>query len=350
MIVERLGRGVHRAARRERELQGLLGAGLADAAGDGDDHRTGGTRAGGAAEIVQRFERVADADQPLLVARRKGAVDDGAGGALIERRGDEGMPVAVRPANGDKALALAEAAGVDGEAGDRRLGRAEARAARGGRRSRLGSTAVQPHFASCFSAAATASWSENGITVVPTVCPVSWPLPATSRTSPGSSLPIASAIASARSPISMRAGRGSQDLAADGRRIFAARIVVGDDGKIGLGDGDLAHLGPLALVAVAAAAEHHHQAVRNIGTQGVERLGERVGRVGIVDEDRSAAACRAGQIEPPARALQRGEHRQHGRGAGAGRRWPSRRRPARWRPERRRPAAGARSIACRHAR
>ena len=90
-------------------------------------------RAGRAAEIVQSFQRVADADQPLLVARRKGPVDDGAGGALIERRGDERMSVAVRPADGDEALALAEAAGVDGEAGNRRLGRAKTRAARGGR-------------------------------------------------------------------------------------------------------------------------------------------------------------------------------------------------------------------------
>ena len=111
MIVERLGRGVHRAARRERKLQRLLGAGLAGAAGDGNDHRVGGARARRAAEIVQRFERIADADQPLLVARREALVDDGAGRALFERGGDEGMPVAVRPADGDEALAPSRCSG-----------------------------------------------------------------------------------------------------------------------------------------------------------------------------------------------------------------------------------------------
>ena len=185
---------------------------------------------------------------------------------------------------------------------------------------------------------------------MPTVCPVSWPLPATSRTSPRSSLPMASAIASARSPISIAPGAARQDLAADRGGIFAARIVVGDDGEIGLGDGDLAHLGALALVAVAAAAEHHDEPVLDIGTQGVERLGERVGRMGIVDEDRRAAARRAGQIEPPARASQRRQA-----SAARSRRsrrspWPGPPRRARWRPGRRRPAAGARCIACRHAR
>src|SRR5680860_985171 len=38
------------------------------------------------------------------------------------------------------------------------------------------------------------------------------------------------------------AGCSSQYFAADCGRIFAARIVVGDDGKIGLGDGNFSHL------------------------------------------------------------------------------------------------------------
>ena len=107
---------MHRAARRKRQSQRLLGAGLAGAAGDGDHHRVGGARAGGAAEIVQRFERIADADQPLLVARREGLVDNGAGRALIERSGDESMAVAVGPADGDEAFARPDAPAVDGEA------------------------------------------------------------------------------------------------------------------------------------------------------------------------------------------------------------------------------------------
>ena len=63
----------------------------------------------------------------------------------------------------------------------------------------------------------------------------------------------------ARSPISTRAGRGGQDRGADRGRIFAARIVVGDDDAVGHLGGDRAHQRPLAGVAVAAAAEHHDE-------------------------------------------------------------------------------------------
>ncbi len=68
MVVEGFERCMHRAARSERELQRFLRAGLAGAAGDRDHDRVGRARAAGAAERVQRFERIADADQPLLIA------------------------------------------------------------------------------------------------------------------------------------------------------------------------------------------------------------------------------------------------------------------------------------------
>ena len=68
----------------------------------------------------------------------------------------------------------------------------------------------------------------------PTIWPVSWPLPATTSTSPGCSMPRPpSRIASRRSPISLRAGRGRQDRGADRGRVLAARIVVGDDHDVG---------------------------------------------------------------------------------------------------------------------
>ena len=70
---------------------------------------------------------------------------------------------------------------------------------------------------------------------------------------------------------------------------------------------DGAHLGPLALVAVAAAAEHDGEPLRDVGTQRVERFRQRIGRVGVVDEDWRAAQRRAGEFE--AAAARRGAWR-----------------------------------------
>ena len=89
-------------------------------------------RAARPAKIVERVEGVGDAHQPLLIAGREAALDDGTGGARLERRGDEGMTVAVLPADGDEAFAGAETAAIDGEARDGRGVRARARAACGG--------------------------------------------------------------------------------------------------------------------------------------------------------------------------------------------------------------------------
>jgi hypothetical protein len=50
---------------------------------------------------------------------------------LIERRGDKGMPVAVRPANGDETFARPKATGIDGEACHGGVSRAEAAPSRG---------------------------------------------------------------------------------------------------------------------------------------------------------------------------------------------------------------------------
>ena len=95
-----------------------------------------------------------------------------------------------------------------------------------------------------------------------------------------------------------RARRRLEDRGADRGGILAARIVVGDDDAVGELRGDLAHHRPLAGIAVAAAAEHHDEPAGDIGPQRFERLGERVGLVRVVDEDRRAVAL-ADQIEPP---------------------------------------------------
>ena len=58
-----------RAVRTERERQRLLGRGLADRAGDGDDLRRR-PRARRSREIAQRREHVVDGDEPRVVAQR----------------------------------------------------------------------------------------------------------------------------------------------------------------------------------------------------------------------------------------------------------------------------------------
>src|SRR5262245_8039897 len=67
-----------------------------------------------------------------------------------------------------------------------------------------------------------------------------------------------------------RSRRGRQNLTPDIGGAFGARIVVGDNGAIGFSHRDLSHLGTLALVAVAAAAEHDDEPLLDIGAQSVE--------------------------------------------------------------------------------
>src|SRR5262245_59757610 len=131
MVVERLGRGMHRTARAERKAQSFLGAGLARAPRYGDDLGAARALARRTAEAVQGFERIADAHETLLIGLREGVVDDGASGAFFESGGDKGMTVPVRSADRDEGVVRSERAAIDGAAGDWRRGRAERRAARG---------------------------------------------------------------------------------------------------------------------------------------------------------------------------------------------------------------------------
>ena len=103
--------------------------------------------------------------------------------------------------------------------------------------------------------------------------------------------------------------RARQDCGADRGGLLAARIVVGDDDEIGAARGDFAHQRPLALVAVAAAAEDDDQPALGQRTQRREDLFQRVGLVGVIDEDRRAVAG-ADEFEPPRRALQIVERRE----------------------------------------
>ncbi len=104
---------------------------------------------------------------------------------------------------------------------------------------------------------ATASWSEKGSMAAPTIWPVSWPLPATTRTSPARSMRDRGGDRLGRGRRSRsRPGAAAEDRGADGGGILGARVVVRDDDDVGQAGGDLAHHRPLAGIAVAAAAEH----------------------------------------------------------------------------------------------
>lgn len=82
--------------------------------------------------------------------------------------------------------------------------------------------------------------------------------------------------------------RSSQDGGADGFRLLAARIVVGDDDMIGILDRDRPHQRPLAGVAIAAGAEDDDELASGVGPQRLQRLRQRVRLVGVIDEDRRA--------------------------------------------------------------
>ena len=91
---------------------------------------------------------------------------------------------------------------------------------------------------------------------------------------------------------------------ADGGGVFTARIVVGDDGDVGLACGDAAHFRALAGIAVAAGAEYHDQPAANMRTQRCYRGGQRIGRVGVIDIDGRARAGERRPLQPPAYRLQ----------------------------------------------
>ena len=130
--------------------------------------------------------------------------------------------------------------------------------------------------------------------------------------SPVRAMRIASAMASRRPGDFGRAGRAGHDGGADRCRIFAARIVVGDDHHVGHARRDRAHVWPFALVAVAAGAEHGDQAALDVRAKRRDRRFERVGRVRVIDIDRHAGAADHRALEPPAHR-RNALHRREGR-------------------------------------
>ncbi len=103
----------------EHQAQGILGPGLADRPGDGDDAGAR-ARARRTSEIAQAGEHVGNQEERRI--RRHGALfflrDDGKGGAAFERGSDEIVAVAVLALNGEEGLSRLDAAAVDGKPAD----------------------------------------------------------------------------------------------------------------------------------------------------------------------------------------------------------------------------------------
>ena len=175
------------AGARQAGAQHLLGAGLAGAAGDSDDARIRcEPGSGGTADALQRVQGVVDADQWAIIGgARVVAADQSCGSTARKGRRHEGMAVTLHLQRHEN-IARGERAGVDGETGDRHGGRAVSGAVRGPTRSSQPQSAVLSH-----SPVSRRNFFQRrhrgrrkGSTVLPTIWPVSWPLPATNATSP----------------------------------------------------------------------------------------------------------------------------------------------------------------------
>ncbi len=86
-------------------------------------------------------------------------------------------------------------------------------------------------------------------------------------------------------------GEPGEDVRDDALRILAARIVVGDEERVGERLGDPAHLRALAAVALAAAAEHAQQPPAAMRARGAQRAC-RARRACARNRRSRAAACR----------------------------------------------------------
>src|SRR5207237_8488058 len=114
---------------------------------------------------------------------------------------DEFMPIAIVALDGEECIAFHQGSTVDGNS---MHGRRQSTGAFGVHyRNQFIQGPKHTHATLPCNALATASWSENGTMRSPMICPVSWPLPAITSTSPFFRSAIALWMASARSPISV---------------------------------------------------------------------------------------------------------------------------------------------------
>ena len=178
--------------------------------------------------------------------------DDRARGARGEGGVDELVAVVDGAGHGDEQIAGADLAAVEGDAGD-----FERRARDVPPVAAAISSAVHSALMPAHSRATSAS--SNGSTRSPMIWPGLVALAGDQDDVAGAGDADRFGDRFAPAADLGRARRAGHDRGADRRRILAARIVVGDDHQVGHARRDRAHLRPLALVAVAAGAEHGDQ-------------------------------------------------------------------------------------------
>ena len=81
-----------------------------------------------------------------------------------------------------------------------------------------------------------------------------------------------------------RDGGSGEDLGADGSWDLGARVIIRDNGDIGLLDRDATHNGALTAITVATAAENADEAGGDEGAAGVEGGGQGFRLVSVVDD------------------------------------------------------------------
>ena len=93
---------------------------------------------------------------------------------------------------------------------------------------------------------------------------------------------------------------------------LVARVVRGEDGRIGVFHRDLRHLGPFGAVAVAAAAADDDQLLRRGADllDGLDDVFQCVGRMRIVDDGRGSI-LRPHEFEAPAHGMEHAHRAQH---------------------------------------
>ena len=100
------------------------------------------------------------------------------------------------------------------------------------------------------------------------------------------------------------ARKTEQNLADDGVGLFAARVIAGNHDPVGVTGSNGSHQGALGSVTVAAAAEQTPQLAATLFGQGAQRhqrLGQCIGRVGVIDCDQ--------WLSGPTQALHAPRHR-----------------------------------------
>jgi hypothetical protein len=268
---------------REHGGDDLLGGGLAGGAGDADD--------GAAPPAAPGARQGADADA-AVVDPDDGAVDIdvvldektlGAGGA---RLGAEGMPVVALAADGDVELAAFRIAPVEGDPGEGGRPRPERLAAGGGHQLLDRQRRVDGGGRLLAVVEVDLGLAEDLVVLVPLA---------------GDEHHVAGAgethrHADGRSPVGLDEDLGAglahagDDGVDDGARLLGARVVRGDHRHVGVAGDDGAHPGPLGRIAIAAAAEDDDEPARRERAQRGDDPLQRVGRVGVVDDDVEAAA------------------------------------------------------------